>query len=419
MSAAEKTWKFEPGQDAPKREAANDNSPVLAIVQAFDFREEDIPPRDWIVPGVLIRGHVSLLVAPPGAGKSLFTLQLTTAAARGLAWGGFTPRDSYRALVINSEDDVDEMRRRLAATLRMMDVTKSSVIDKVFLADRPDKIVVAKTDPKTKTVTRQPLVDEIIKLVQDNAIDVLVVDPFAETFEGDENNNAEIKWAATFWREVARKAHCSVFLVHHTSKALSGAPGDMNAARGGGSLVGVARVMVTLFAMSEADAKAFGMSPDDRHLYVRFDDAKANLSLVTGQAKWFRKETVRLNNGTVDRPADEVGVFIPWTPQNLMDGISTATANAILDEIATGMLDGDGKPNGSRYCFTDSRRGARWAGHIVIRHHEMPIERATRILKAWLENEVIVESDYHDPFQNKAKKGLKVVDANRPGRIVT
>ncbi|MDH4990862.1 AAA family ATPase [Aquamicrobium lusatiense] len=64
--------------------AANDNQPVLAIVQAFDFREEDIPPRDWIVPGVLIRGHVSLLVAPPGAGKSLFTLQLTTAAARGL-----------------------------------------------------------------------------------------------------------------------------------------------------------------------------------------------------------------------------------------------------------------------------------------------------------------------------------------------
>jgi hypothetical protein len=48
----------------------------------------------------------------------------------------------------------------------------------------------------------------------------------------------------------------------------------------------------------------------------------------------------------------------------------------------------------------------------------MPIERATRILKAWLENEVIVESDYHDPFQNKAKKGLKVVDANRPGRLV-
>lgn len=76
---------FQPVPVPEKPVAANDNQQMLAIVQAFDFREEDIPPRDWIVPGVLIRGHVSLLVAPPGAGKSLFTLQLTTAAARGLA----------------------------------------------------------------------------------------------------------------------------------------------------------------------------------------------------------------------------------------------------------------------------------------------------------------------------------------------
>jgi len=190
----------------------------------------------------------------------------------------------------------------------------------------------------------------------------------------------------------------------------------MNAARGGSALVGVARTVVTLFGMSEADAKIMGVSEAERHMYVRFDDAKANLTLTTGAAKWFRKETVRLANGTMEQHGDDVGVLHPWTAPNAMDTVTTAIANAILDELAAGVLDEGGNPTGSLYAYTDTKRGPRWAGHVVMRHVEVSPEQAASILKTWRRNGVIEETEYYDEAERKTRKGVRVVDANRPGR---
>ncbi|QYO75325.1 AAA family ATPase [Devosia salina] len=399
--------------------AANDNggnTPAIAMVPALDFDETEIPLRQWIIPGLLIRRHLSVLVAPPGAGKSLLTLQLALATARGEEWGGFVPRYPSRVLVVNSEDDVDEMRRRLAASVRSMGINKGDIADRIFLADDPSSIVVARTDPKSKTVTRMPLVDELIAAVRQQRIDVLVVDPFAETFEGDENSNSEVKWAAAIWREVARQTDCAVLLVHHVSKAGSSSPGDMNAARGGGALVGVARSVSTLFAMSEGDAKVMGVEDRERHMFVRFDDAKANLTLVTGQAKWFRKETVRLNNGTATQHGDDVGVLHPWQPPSVMEGLTIATINLILDDLSAGFVDEHGEVTGVPCSYTDTKRGPRWGGHVVIRHCEMEPARAAKVLKTWKDNGVIDEVTFYDEADRKDKKGIRVIEANRPGK---
>jgi len=60
-----------------------------------------------------------------------------------------------------------------------------------------------------------------------------------------------------------------------------------------------------LFAMSEKDAERHGVAKEERHRYLRLDDAKANLGLTSPEARWFRKAGVELPNG------DEVGVLIP------------------------------------------------------------------------------------------------------------
>ncbi len=57
--------------------------------------------------------------------------------------------------------------------------------------------------------------------------------------------------------------------------------------------------------MSPADAEEYGVTEDERHLYVRHDDAKANVGLVTNKARWFRRVGVTIANG------DEVGVLVP------------------------------------------------------------------------------------------------------------
>jgi len=79
----------------------------------------------------------------------------------------------------------------------------------------------------------------------------------------------------------------------------------MNTARGASSLLGVARVVQTLYGMSPKDAERYGIKEEDRYRYVRLDDAKANLSLISPDAKWFERIGVTIANG------DEVGVLSP------------------------------------------------------------------------------------------------------------
>ena len=64
-----------------------------------------------------------------------------------------------------------------------------------------------------------------------------------------------MKWAGILWREVARKTGAAMWLVHHTKKYAGSMAGDQDASRGGGALIGTARIMSTLFDMTEDEAR--------------------------------------------------------------------------------------------------------------------------------------------------------------------
>ena len=59
----------------------------VPLIYPFPIDAKEIPRRPWLVPGLLLRRHVSVLVAPPGSGKSLLTLQIALMMATGDALG--------------------------------------------------------------------------------------------------------------------------------------------------------------------------------------------------------------------------------------------------------------------------------------------------------------------------------------------
>jgi hypothetical protein len=405
--------KERPLDDDEPAPVAPDVPPGIALEDAFPIDAAAIPTRDWIVPGLLLRRYLTLLVAPPGSGKSLLTLQVAIMCAAGLAWGGWRTRAPCKVLVINAEDDLDEMRRRLWAAADLMGVSHTALAGRVMLVKVPESIVIARTDPRTRAVQRTALIETLVQTIVDQQIDVAIADPFAETFEGDENSNSEAKWAGIIWREIARRTNTSVFLVHHTRKYSNGMAGDADAARGASALIGTARIVSTLFGMAEDEASALDVPPQDRGLYVRFDDAKANMTLVTKAARWFRKRTITVPNGTGIIPGDEVGAFEPWTPPGTFEGVSVNVLNTLLDVIARGVLDDDGHPTGA--LFSPSKRSdKRWAGIVIAQHLACSDERAGKVLSDWLKNGVLVETTYNDHKQDR--KGLKVDETKRPGR---
>jgi AAA domain len=280
---------------------------------APDFLEQlnvsMLPRRRWLLEGTMLRGNVTVEVAPPGAGKSTLAIQQAVAIISGRPITGRQVYEQTKVWIYNNEDDGDELKRRLAAVLQHWDIRLPEIRGRLALnsgADRP--LLVAKAD-RAGNVIRLPDVDACIEHIKAHGIGALLVDPFVETHEVNENSNEQVKAVAVMFRDIARRGACAVMLVHHTAKPPQGASdghaGNLNTARGASALVGVARIVQTLFAMSSKDAERYGVPEEERHRYVRLDDAKTNVSLIGADARWFRRVGVTIANG------DEVGVLVP------------------------------------------------------------------------------------------------------------
>lgn len=402
-----------PPASEPAPEPEGEIEPI-PLCSAFPIAEGSIPPRDWITPGLLLKRNLAVLVAPPGSGKSLLTLQWAIMLATGMDWAGWRVRSAQKVLVINAEDDIDEMRRRLVASVQKMNVDQHDLAGRILLADSPETIVIAKADNRSKTVVRTPLLEQLVATIKQNGIGVVIVDPFAETFEGDENSNSEVKWAGILWREVARRTGAAVMLVHHTKKYAGGMAGDADASRGGGALIGTARTMSTLFAMTADEADVMGIKPEDRVRYVRFDDAKGNHNLMTGKARWFEKATVQLNNGTGLIPGDDVGALIPWKPPGLMDGFTVEALNQVLDVIDAGIRDEDGNKTGQLYGGHPNSKV--FVGRVIADHLGCDEARARKVASTWLETGVLQVADYTDPATRHRRSGVMSDLQKRPGK---
>jgi hypothetical protein len=401
---------WSPGQTKPK-------GATIPIIQAFPIDGSLLPRRPWLVPGLLMRRQVTVIIAPPGSGKSLLTLQLAMVCSSGNgAWSNWYPRGPYRTLIINVEEDADEMKRRLFGAAVKMNISQDR-LSGVYLA-QATSIVVAKADSRTKTVTATPILEEIVQTILREQIDIVVVDPFAETFAGDENSNSELKWAGVLWREVARRTNAAVFLVHHAKKYAQHMAGDPDAGRGGGSLTGIARIVATLFTMTEAEAEIAGVPNDERSRYIRFDDAKANLSLLIQGARWFEKQSVGIGNAGDGLPEDEVGVLVPWAPPDIIAGMTVVQANGILDQLRDGIRGDDGQPIGDPFCLSRKGGAKRWAGTVIQEALQCDDAAAKRLLAAWRKSGLVSEYQAATSTSKGAMRGcLRVNDSMRPGDV--
>lgn len=403
-----------------KPEAAADDDgapePVTVIATSLALLDLDnIPPRRWIYGRELVRNYVSVLAGPGGAGKTAYTMAAGVSIASGIPLLAPPGVDKVPTQCVvhkpgsvwffNLEDPMEEMRRRIKATLQHHKIPVPSVADRIFIDSGRDKELIIAVRNRQGELVASPIVDPLVDELKARGISVLIVDPFVQSHAAEENRNEEMNLVMALWGRVATRADCAVWLVHHFRKGGKG--GDAESIRGAGAIQGAARSMFTVSAMTTEEAGKLGVEEENRWQYIRHDNAKQNMAPPAGVADWYRLASVSLNNGDDEYPeGDFVQAVESWAPPSPWDGLPWTMIERILVKIDQGPGDGE-------FYALGKQSKDRWAGRVIMDDACKTDGQSATILKAWKDSGLVEDGQYQSPKQKGGTTGCIRVNQSK------
>jgi RecA-family ATPase len=271
------------------------------VINPADWEGKPRPVREWIIPDVIPDEAVTLLYGDGGLGKSLAGLQL--AAVRSIAgattdWLGFLPEPG-RTLVLSTEDDGDEMHRRLD-DIRIHHGASWADLKDIRLVDLVGEDCILGELMKGR-IAPAPMYQALDDYMTEFAPGLVTLDVLAEMFPGDENNRPQVSQFVGLLKRLCRKHKCAIMLLAHPSRSgLSNGTGDS----GSTGWNGAARARLYLSRATASD----GAEPDPN--LRKFEVKKSNYGppSVSVTVEWKRGVFVLANGqkaGGLDRLALE------------------------------------------------------------------------------------------------------------------
>nr|WP_256476474.1 AAA family ATPase [Siccirubricoccus soli] len=272
------------------------------------------PNRRWLHGTDLMRGTVSLLVAPGGRGKSALLLAMALACATGkrllgqhvYASGGLS------VLYIAAEEGADELARRLCAAKRHHGVSDAECGSFFIAGVDQMKLTLLTADERARPVLPEEgwrhLESEIVRL----KLDVLILDPMANLSATSLNDNHAVTMMMARFTELAVRHDIGIMIAHHTRKGAD--LGSQEAASGAAAIVNSARIAL---ALEQRDAAAIGVPPGDEWRYSRIVSTKSNNAPPILASRLVRLVSVTLPNRAppLYPSGDSVQGAEPYTPQ--------------------------------------------------------------------------------------------------------
>jgi hypothetical protein len=188
---------------------------ALSVIDPRDWQGTTVPDRQWFVEGWIPDRTVTNLSGDGGSGKTEIILQLIAASSLQTQWFG-KDVSAGPCLYYGAEDEADELHRRLetivdCAGKRLSDLDGIRLIPMAGL-----DAVLAEPDRKgnlAATAIYPKLVSQAIALRPK----LIVIDPSADVFGGDEINRAQVRKFVSMLRALAMEIDCAVLLLSHPS----------------------------------------------------------------------------------------------------------------------------------------------------------------------------------------------------------
>jgi hypothetical protein len=383
--------RYGPEGDAAPLARVDDKAPLW--VDDGDWNPAAEPARPWLAPGYLLRGCVTVVSGPGGVSKSSLTLAWAVAMVLGRTFHRFEPKVPGKVLLLNCEDDKHEQRRRLEAIFHVFGIAPNHPAIKggsLIRVGVNGVGTLVQRDQKTGEISQTDAMRELEAMIAKKRPDMIILDPLVELHNSEENDNPALRAIVAYFRAIAGKYDAAVVLVHHARKGAGSSPGDPDTLRGASSIVGAARIVLTVTGMQLNEAAAFGMSEAASKHYLRVDGAKSNHA-PPGAAEWFHRQGFIVGSG------DEVAALEPWVPSE--EAAPEFAVDAILTAIAAG------SPGGMPWSPQKST-SLRSVKNLFDEHGVIEKTAQKKLLDQLLKKHGVVIAWFQDNYRN-AVQGLR------------
>jgi len=260
---------------------------------------KNIPPRKWLYGVDLVKGELTVIGSPGGAGKSSLAIGMAICIAtnRELLEEKIRGRGNLKALVINGEDSTDEIRRRVCAFSLQHGLVESDLghLTVVGANDPWVQRISFLTTNGDKSAFNQGGLDALQLALDALRPDVIVLDPLVSFCAGcNVNDNAVMSLVMRKLKEIAARYECAALIVHHTRKG--GDAGNVEAISGAAAITNLARRAIMPVPLTDAEVTRLAILRSERFQHFKLVDAKSNLAPRAENAPLYRLVNVELPN---------------------------------------------------------------------------------------------------------------------------
>ncbi len=187
----------------------------LPVIDPRDWQGQSVPERQWFVEGFIPDRTVTNLSGDGGSGKTLIVMQLIAASSLRTQWFG---RDVSigPCLYYGAEDEADELHRRLKSIVKSAG-RELSELDGIRLIPMAGSDAVLAEPDRKGTITATALFAKLEAQAKALRPKLIVIDPSADVFGGDEINRSQVRKFVSMLRGLAIEYDCAVLLLSHPS----------------------------------------------------------------------------------------------------------------------------------------------------------------------------------------------------------
>ena len=231
-------------------EEAAEPEPELIEADLAGFMLAEPPPVAYALRPLIPVGHVTLLGAHGGAGKSVLALTIAAHVAAGARWCGLDAEHGP-AVFVSLEDPAAMVRYRLRRIVPAYGLNPAAIAANLRVLDGAD-CDAALMREVSEYGTRRLVETAAMKALRERVTDarLIVVDNASDAFDGNENERRAVRRFVRMLAQHARSAGAGVLLLAHIDKVAARYGGAGNSYSGSTAWHNSARSRLALVAES-------------------------------------------------------------------------------------------------------------------------------------------------------------------------